>query len=359
MRRTEKACTVVFRCPTFLRVTRSDHRQGLRRLTQQRPRASRLMSAAFLGLSGSPPTTRSISRRSRLSMPAIRRHSASWADAIARTRGGHPPAHRNRSRSSRRSSERGGAPARAVDGGEPARRSPYRRRSSPASRLDCLADRSSRCSRRSPRSSWPNSCPATSSCRSSPFSGLMPRTTTGTRSARAPCFDDDLEPRTVSLPPHAAASRRRSPNIRLDESVRGRHRRARQKSCQPTEFKPDCSPSSRRRITPAPAWRTAFGRWLEQLLGDRGLVVYDAADPASKPLASRCLLPRAGNAGADGAARRRGRRGPRRRAVTTPRCSRRTTRSPCSTSTGAGRPIRQAEWAVRDRRRRVCRRTAW
>jgi bacillithiol biosynthesis cysteine-adding enzyme BshC len=31
----------------------------------------------------------------------------------------------------------------------------------------------------------------------------------------------------------------------------------------------------------------AFGRWLEQLLGSRGLVVYDSSDPASKPLASR------------------------------------------------------------------------
>jgi bacillithiol biosynthesis cysteine-adding enzyme BshC len=29
----------------------------------------------------------------------------------------------------------------------------------------------------------------------------------------------------------------------------------------------------------------AFGRWLEQVLGDRGLIVYDSSDPASKPLA--------------------------------------------------------------------------
>jgi bacillithiol biosynthesis cysteine-adding enzyme BshC len=28
----------------------------------------------------------------------------------------------------------------------------------------------------------------------------------------------------------------------------------------------------------------AFGRWLERTLGDRGLVVYDASDPASKPI---------------------------------------------------------------------------
>ena len=28
----------------------------------------------------------------------------------------------------------------------------------------------------------------------------------------------------------------------------------------------------------------AFGRWLETTLGSRGLVVYDASDPAAKPL---------------------------------------------------------------------------
>jgi uncharacterized protein YllA (UPF0747 family) len=31
----------------------------------------------------------------------------------------------------------------------------------------------------------------------------------------------------------------------------------------------------------------AFGRWLENVLGDRGLIVYDSSDPASKPLVSQ------------------------------------------------------------------------
>src|SRR5438093_13621779 len=31
----------------------------------------------------------------------------------------------------------------------------------------------------------------------------------------------------------------------------------------------------------------AFGRWIEHVLGDRGLIVYDSSDPASKPLASQ------------------------------------------------------------------------
>ena len=31
----------------------------------------------------------------------------------------------------------------------------------------------------------------------------------------------------------------------------------------------------------------AFGKWMEQVLGDRGLIVYDSSDPASKPLVSQ------------------------------------------------------------------------
>ena len=37
----------------------------------------------------------------------------------------------------------------------------------------------------------------------------------------------------------------------------------------------------------------AFGRWLEHVLGDRGLMVYDSSDPAAKPLVSQRLRARA------------------------------------------------------------------
>ena len=40
-------------------------------------------------------------------------------------------------------------------------------------------------------------------------------------------------------------------------------------------------------MRPGAGMADAFGRWLEQVLGDRGLVVYNAADPASKPLAAQ------------------------------------------------------------------------
>ena len=46
----------------------------------------------------------------------------------------------------------------------------------------------------------------------------------------------------------------------------------------------------------------AFGRWLEHVLGPRGLVVYDSSDPASKPLASGVFTRELSTAGRDGEA---------------------------------------------------------
>ena len=41
----------------------------------------------------------------------------------------------------------------------------------------------------------------------------------------------------------------------------------------------------------------AFGRWLEEVLGDRGLVVYDSSDPASKPLVGKVFARELSNPG--------------------------------------------------------------
>ena len=82
----------------------------------------------------------------------------------------------------------------------------------------------------------------------------------------------------------------------------------------------------------------AFGRWLERVLGQRGLIVYDSSDPASKPLVEPGLRARAVDAGPDGEARRRRRRRSRSRAATTRRSTRTRTASRCSISTAAGAP---------------------
>ena len=95
----------------------------------------------------------------------------------------------------------------------------------------------------------------------------------------------------------------------------------------------------------APAWPRRSARWLERVLGDRGLVVYDASDPAAKPLACDAVRARAVDAGRNGAAGRRGRR--RSRGARLPLAGQRaaTTASRCSTSTAAAAPIRQQDGA--------------
>jgi uncharacterized protein YllA (UPF0747 family) len=54
-----------------------------------------------------------------------------------------------------------------------------------------------------------------------------------------------------------------------------------------TEFKAPLLDDLRSAYRPGLTMADAFGRWLESTLGARGLVVFDASDPAAKPLASR------------------------------------------------------------------------
>jgi len=98
-------------------------------------------------------------------------------------------------------------------------------------------------------------------------------------------FDGDLEPRTVSLPPHGPGDAAPVASVRLDESVVTALDEL-ERILPATEFKGALLAGLRQAYTPGAGMADAFGRWLEQLLGDRGLVVYNAADPAAKPLVS-------------------------------------------------------------------------
>lgn len=51
-----------------------------------------------------------------------------------------------------------------------------------------------------------------------------------------------------------------------------------------TEFSAPLIASIRQAYQPGSGMADAFGRWLEMTLGEKGLIVYDAADPAAKPL---------------------------------------------------------------------------
>jgi bacillithiol biosynthesis cysteine-adding enzyme BshC len=52
-----------------------------------------------------------------------------------------------------------------------------------------------------------------------------------------------------------------------------------------SEFRAGIIDSLRTAYAPGLGMATAFGKWLEDVLGPHGLVVYDSADPAAKPLA--------------------------------------------------------------------------
>ena len=96
-------------------------------------------------------------------------------------------------------------------------------------------------------------------------------------------LDEALAPRRVSLPestadatPVSRVSLDGSIALALDELER---------VLAPTEFTAALLADLRSVYAPGVGMADAFAIWLERVLGDRGLVVYDASDPAAKALA--------------------------------------------------------------------------
>jgi len=98
-------------------------------------------------------------------------------------------------------------------------------------------------------------------------------------------FDADLTPRTVSLPPRPGAEPAPVATIKLDDAVVGALDET-ERVLPPTAFREDLLTELRRSYAPGTGMADAFGQWLEQVLGGRGLVVYDSSDARSKPLVS-------------------------------------------------------------------------
>ena len=98
-------------------------------------------------------------------------------------------------------------------------------------------------------------------------------------------FDADLTPRTVSLPPRPGAEPAPVASIKLDDAVVD-VLAAIERVLPPTAFREDLLTGLRRCYAPGAGMADAFGQWLDHVLGERGLVVYDSSDAASKPLVS-------------------------------------------------------------------------
>jgi bacillithiol biosynthesis cysteine-adding enzyme BshC len=98
-------------------------------------------------------------------------------------------------------------------------------------------------------------------------------------------LDTDMKPVAIAAgdPPHAHAGP--VARVRLDESVNAAVS-ALEAALPGTEFTSWMLEVLRRAYAPGTGMAKAFGRWLESVLGQRGLIVFDASDPAAKPLVS-------------------------------------------------------------------------
>jgi len=96
-------------------------------------------------------------------------------------------------------------------------------------------------------------------------------------------FDSELTPRTVSLPARPGADPVPVSTVRLDDTIT-RALKELEAVLPATEFRGSMLDALRRAYAPGTGMADAFGRWIEDVLGPRGLVVYDSSDPASKPL---------------------------------------------------------------------------
>ena len=97
-------------------------------------------------------------------------------------------------------------------------------------------------------------------------------------------FDESLNLQATALPPRKPADYSTIASVRLDDSVQ-QAIQSLEETLPATEFKPALLEELRSVYKPGAGMADAFGAWLEWVLGSRGLVVYDASDPAAKPLA--------------------------------------------------------------------------
>jgi bacillithiol biosynthesis cysteine-adding enzyme BshC len=99
-------------------------------------------------------------------------------------------------------------------------------------------------------------------------------------------FDADRTPRSVSLPARPGAEPAPVATVKLDDSIRTAVNELEQ-ILPATEFTPSVIAALRRAYAPGTGMAESFGRWMEHVLGDRGLLVFESSDPASKPLVSQ------------------------------------------------------------------------
>jgi bacillithiol biosynthesis cysteine-adding enzyme BshC len=98
-------------------------------------------------------------------------------------------------------------------------------------------------------------------------------------------LDADMNLAEITLPPVPGAGDGPVARVRLDEACTATIDRL-ASLLAPTEFTAQLLDELRAAYKPGTGMAEAFGRWIESVLGRRGLVVFDSSDPAAKPLAA-------------------------------------------------------------------------
>ncbi len=109
-------------------------------------------------------------------------------------------------------------------------------------------------------------------------------------------FDGQLEPQDVGVPARAATDPVPVADIPLDGSVRDVIDEL-ARLLPPTAFTPALIEQLRDAYSPGIGVADAFARWMERVLGGHGLIVYDASDPAAKPLVAEVFAREIGTPG--------------------------------------------------------------
>ena len=98
-------------------------------------------------------------------------------------------------------------------------------------------------------------------------------------------LDADFQPRTITLANPDGAGELPVARLTFDDRVIGCVNEL-AKALAPTDFTNQVVDDIRRAYRPGAGMAEAFSTWIETVLGPHGLVVFEAADPAAKPLAA-------------------------------------------------------------------------
>ena len=110
-------------------------------------------------------------------------------------------------------------------------------------------------------------------------------------------LDPDLQLVQASLDSPVGANERPVGWIALDQSAAGAVE-ALEAALPPSEYTPDLVARLKAAYQPGEPMAGSFARWMESVLGPAGLVVFDASDPAAKPLVADLFVREVEQAGA-------------------------------------------------------------